>query len=297
MVFIFMKLRQSTYKIQDVLKLFEDRTNEEYGIMLFPFLLVPINWLLEARKWQLLINPIQQITLKQALQGVLVGLSLGFITPHSLGDYAGRIGLLEHTKRIQGIGSLMISRVAGLLPTLIFGAFGLWYMPQVMRTPLPNFYQFWTAVCGVFILLILIFHKFLLKKAKQDLKKWYSFISIIEQIPKSTIYQVAFLAFFRYLIFLMQLFSILYIFTHSFSVLDLLGGCTWIFLAKSILPTFNFLSDLGIRETAALAYFSAYPQESLPIVLSCFLIWIINILIPSMVGGSLIWNLKIKLWK
>ena len=54
-------------------------------------LLAFLNWGLEARKWQVLLKPIQQINFFRAYKSVLSGLALSLNTPNRMGEYGGRI--------------------------------------------------------------------------------------------------------------------------------------------------------------------------------------------------------------
>ena len=72
-----------------------------------------------------------------------------------------------------------------------------------------------------------------------------------------------------------------------------LAGITWVFLAKSVIPTFNFLSDLGIREFSAVLFFDSFSVPVEPIVLASLLIWVINILIPTLSSMPLMWKLRL----
>src|SRR6478672_9884043 len=46
-----------------------------------------INWGLEARKWQLLIAPLERFSFKTALMSVFAGCSVTMLTPNRIGEY------------------------------------------------------------------------------------------------------------------------------------------------------------------------------------------------------------------
>ncbi|RYF51547.1 MAG: UPF0104 family protein, partial [Cytophagaceae bacterium] len=54
-------------------------------------LLAPVNWGLEALKWQLLIRRIEPVSFAGAYRAVLAGMTLSFALPAQLGDVAGRV--------------------------------------------------------------------------------------------------------------------------------------------------------------------------------------------------------------
>ena len=66
-----------------------------FGAQAFKFwsviFLVFINWGFEARKWQLLVKPIQRMDFLTAYKSVLSGVTLSINTPNRIGEYGGRI--------------------------------------------------------------------------------------------------------------------------------------------------------------------------------------------------------------
>ena len=50
-----------------------------------------VNWSLEAYKWGALVDRFQSLSFSKKLISVLMGLSIGFLTPNRIGDYAGRL--------------------------------------------------------------------------------------------------------------------------------------------------------------------------------------------------------------
>ena len=62
-------------------------------------LLMPLNWMLEVRKWQVLSSNSVQLSFNDSLKAVLAGLNTGFITPNRIGEFAGRILFLPDNIR------------------------------------------------------------------------------------------------------------------------------------------------------------------------------------------------------
>ena len=87
---------------------------------------------------------------------------------------------------------------------------------------------------------------------------------------------------------------VLFIFLPEVSVFLSFSGGTYIFLAKSVLPTINFLSDLGIREYAAVTFFEKFNVPLVPTLSASLTLWILNILIPTL--GGIPWMLSLK-WR
>lgn len=254
-------------------------------------LLMPINWLLEALKWRILVQPFNRISVLEAFQGVLSGLSLGFATPHGVGDYAGRLLSLHGEARSQLLGSVWLGRVMQMSVTTIFGAVGVWFFLQKSTFQIPSTHYWWWILIAVSIITIFVFYQSKLKIFGRRIPYYFAFISAY----KGAAYMGVFLlSLGRYVIFSIQFLLILYIFNIPLPVSILFAGISWMFLMKSIVPSFNFLSDLGVRELSVLTFFDLYNASQPAILTSSLLLWSINILLPVLVG--LFFVLKLKMF-
>lgn len=288
-IFIFFKLKEHPVKVSDLTAaLTAVMQQESLGLLLLLPFLSFINWLLEAFKWQLLVSKIEKISLVSGLRGVLTGLSLGFITPHALGDYAGRIWQLQGKKRLESIGAVMLGRASQFFATFVFGLFGVIYF-LYEATHATNFY--WMVFGGMFFslligLLLFVYGRkaFLSLLSIKVLRKYKKYFEVIVVYSSGEVLKLIALAFIRYAIFAFQFLILLYLFKVSDDNVLLISGVTWTFLAKSTIPAFNFLSDLGVREFSALYFFSYYHVEVSLVLLASFALWCINILLPSLAG-------------
>lgn len=59
--------------------------------LLLALALMPVNWLLEARKWQLLMRPFHAWDFGKTLRATLAGVSLSAATPNRVGEIGGRL--------------------------------------------------------------------------------------------------------------------------------------------------------------------------------------------------------------
>src|SRR5882672_7911549 len=65
--------------------------------------MVLLNWGIEARKWQLLMRPLEKISLARSFKAILAGLALALNTPNRIGEYGGRILYVHEGHRIQAV--------------------------------------------------------------------------------------------------------------------------------------------------------------------------------------------------
>lgn len=260
-------------------------------LLLVAVLLVPVNWGLEAKKWQLLASPLIRLSTFQAARAVLTGLSLGFVTPRSVGDYAGRILESPAAKREGLVGAVLFNRISQSFVTFAAGLAGLFYLFLINGVADVNLWGWFIPVtlAGTFISF------FALGRGRYLMKEWGSKYSIVRPFIKYTeitgfytsgeISRLLFFAFLRYGVFSLQFVLILYLTGVDLPPETLFAGVAVVYTLKSVIPAFSFLSDLGVREFSTMLVFSFFSVPEEPIILAGLLVWCLNILIPA-IGGS-----------
>jgi hypothetical protein len=253
--------------------------------------LMLINWGIEAYKWKILLQKIEPIKYLNACASVLSGLSIGFVTPHGVGDYLGRILNLHKKNKLKALASVLICRVSQLWITIVFGSVAVWihFYDQLSIHP---FFSKWVVVQILILLNIIAFvilfqFKYLLKYLKN--KYTFQFINTILNTSEYTILEVSIWSMLRYFIFVIQ-FMLLLQFAHlSCDWLSIFEGICIIFLIKSVMPV---LFDVGIREAVAVYIFSEYSSEPQNILFVSLILWLVNIVLPTIIGTMLVLKTK-----
>lgn len=262
-------------------------------------LLVPVNWGLETWKWRRLVRKIEVLSFGRAYAGVLTGLSLGFVTPHSIGDYFGRILQLEDSERSRAVGAVLLSRMSQFLITLVFGAFGMGYYLLVLRDPASDtvlLYALSGIVAGFLVLFALLVNspaitRSLIRKNRLGIFKPY--FEVVGTYSRGELTAVLWIALLRYLVFMMQYYLLLRFFAIGLSLLPCIAGISYVFLLKSVMAL-NTLTGLGVKEAAALHFFhELLGVSSEKILLPGLTLWLINILLPTIAGLFLLWRIKL----
>ncbi|QMW06919.1 lysylphosphatidylglycerol synthase domain-containing protein [Spirosoma foliorum] len=264
--------------------------------------LTPMNWGFEALKWQILLQRVEKTSFWQAYRGVLTGVSLGFALPAQLGDTAGRV-LSVHTHRAEAIGASLVSGGMQFYVALVFGTLAwakhLEIVPE-RNTPTGK---------GLLIgLSILSFGGIGFGLVRRRLVQWLSSRRSLARF--ATYWKVAGIytnaeiglalgvASLRYVIFSVQFYCALRLVGIALPTAISASGIGLVFLVKTVTPAFNLLSDLGVREAAALWVFSPFEQThnaAAPVLLTATLaLWLVNILTPVLVGLIWVWKLKIN---
>ncbi|WP_342083882.1 lysylphosphatidylglycerol synthase transmembrane domain-containing protein [Dyadobacter sp. OTU695] len=267
-------------------------------VIILMLVLVPVNWALESLKWQKLISRIIPISFRDAMRGTLTGLAVGVAVPAQLGDTLGRVAALRSDRRLEAIGAALISNGIQFYVSVLAGAFGWVYLKDQLDIH-------GTAVLLVnSILFTIVFLGPALLPFRTQLDNWKPsrkvFVKIKEYLNVIGRYTPAELAtgtgygLLRYLVFLSQFVLALSLFHFQVGVGQLASCVALIFLAKTLIPAINVLGDLGLREFTALVVFAPFKLPPEQIIAATFLIWILNVLGPILVGIFLIWKYK---WK
>lgn len=87
--------------------------------------LAPVNWALEAWRWQVLCGGLERQRFWQSMRGVLVGYAGRVFTPFGLGEYPSRALCLSEGKRTMGMGLVVAGSYAQTVVMVAAGAVAL----------------------------------------------------------------------------------------------------------------------------------------------------------------------------
>src|SRR6185312_2636683 len=221
-------------------------------------LLALVNWGIEARKWQVLLKPLQAIGFLRAYRSVLSGLALSLNTPNRMGEYGGRILYVKEGSRLKAISLSIAGSISQLIITLALGCGGLVYLiyfsnlqtEYVMGLSL-YWIKFLLLISSIITgFLILFFFRLswlikLLEKIPYS-SRFTQYLNVLEQFTAKILLRLLSLSFFRYLVFVLQYILLLQLLHVEIFWFD----CFWIisilFLVLAIVPSFA-IADLGIR--------------------------------------------------
>jgi hypothetical protein len=273
-----------------------------YSILIVIVLMMFLNWFLEALKWQFLIKKIEEISFSRSVRAVFSGITVSAFTPNRVGEYGGRVFCLEKADRIQAVFITIIGSMAQLITTIFFGSIGILLLPSLM----PEFTQIlslmeysYPILVFVFLLLnsLLIFIylntsvlSLLLSRIK-ILNKYEKYNSVFsfysaEELAKVLLFSVA-----RYVVFTTQYFILLHVFGVVINYTDALVLIMTMLFVISVIPTIA-ITEIGVRGSIALFLFGLISSNTVGILSATFVMWIINLLLPALIGTAFIFTLK-----
>ena len=224
-------------------------TNNGVWLLLFAVVLMPINWGIEAKKWQLVMQPLKPFTLWEALKSVLAGISTGIITPNRIGNFIGRTYRLEKAIKTKATLLTFLTNLAQFVVTVVAGIIGLMFFGVEQF----NFNPIWTFLIGAILLCIAVYIYFSPKVIYiASLKKWYPIkikegIDHVQETGQQRKINVLLLSGIRYVVFVSQFACALLALDDTFYAIDLIAPITVIYLIMTITPFSIFWKTIGSR--------------------------------------------------
>ena len=276
-----------------------DTIINNYSLIFIVVLMMFINWMLESLKWKFMIRKIEAISFFTSFRAIFSGITVSSFTPNRIGEYGGRVFCLEKSDRIQAVFITILCSMAQLLTTIIFGSFAFFILHEQFLEDqhfIIEISRFSLLVLFVLnILFVLAYFKvaflinFLWKFSFfHFLRQYINVISLFnfKDLLVTFLYSV-----FRYLVFSIQFLILLHVFNVDISLYDAILSVMLVFFFITLTPTIT-IAEIGVRGSMALLVFLKFSTNVIGILSSTFLLWIINLIIPAIIGSFFIFSLK-----
>lgn len=286
--------------IQDLFDEFKNifSDNSKITLLVVVFILMIINWSVEAMKWRMMIGKIERITFLKSFEAVFSGLTISFFTPNRIGEYAGRVFHLKSADRIKATLITVIENTSQLLVTIVAGSIALiFYLNRFVKM---DEYFF----IGISILLIifsfssvLIFLNVsiletVLKRIRLT-KSWMKYTEVFSYYSYRELISVIVLALIRYCIFTTQFYLLLILFDIQISYPVALLLISMIFYVMSLVPTIA-LTEIGVRGAVATFFLGHVTEQSVGAFNATISLWFINLTIPALIGTVFVFMFNLE---
>ncbi len=283
---------------------------ELHLMLILVILMMMVNWGLESVKWRKLIRKIEKISFFRSCQAVLTGASISFFTPNRIGEYFARVYVLEKASHIEGILVTIIGSMSQLIVTILTGTIALLIFDPAKFynvPPITGYLYSSLVVMLVVIDLLLLFFYFnvsLLASLKEKifwvkLRKLRKFFIVFSLFHKKDLGIIMGLSFSRYIVFSLQYYILLRIFSVPISFVDGTIITSLIFFVLTAIPTVA-LTELGVRDAAAVYLFGLYFSKlgimddsiAAGVLSASTFLWFLNIVVPALTGTIFVYRLK-----
>ncbi len=257
-------------------------------------ILVLPNWLIESVKWLFAVKPIQEISLKTAIKGVLKGIPPSTFTPNRLGETVGRPTVLNTQHRVEGGIATIYNGISQMPVMLIFTAATSFYFSangtrfiheEFLTKPLFGI----VALIGAALITALFYHpkKFVPTTQKYRLtKKFAPKLEFFARYNRQEQNTLLILSAIRFFIYCSQNYLVIKALGINIGIIDGYAAIFLIYGIISFVPR-PALAELGVRCSVSALILAPYSPNPLLPAASSALLWIINILIPCIIGTFL----------
>ena len=255
------------------------------------FLLVPLNWLAETRKWHQIIREYEPMSIWRALQAVWIGVCFSLFTPNRVGEYGGRILLVRPENRWKAVIANIVGNYGQLLVLLTVGLWGA----GVFLNRLGISESGWYAPAGwilALVLLVLYFLYFnigiLMPLARRialprRLQFFRKEIQVLQHFNRYELSGILGWAAIRYVVYATQYFLLLRFFGINPDFTAGYAGIATIFLVQTSLPL-PPLAGLVARGNLAVQAWAFFGANEISSLAATFTLWIINLILPALIG-------------
>jgi uncharacterized protein (TIRG00374 family) len=260
--------------------------------------LVLANTGLEFLRWRYLVKLIATgISDIDIVSSLFIGFSAGFFTPGQVGEHGGRMVTLSSVPAIQVLAVSIIDKLYILAVTVIGGVIAacIYFMMY-----LPHYWTPWltaVAVAVVISFLIIVLYPDLLKRILRVLLHRFrkyravsAFLFMKDVFHRRQARILLVLTILLYFVIIVQYhFFVLAFEPVPFGVSAL---CTAnLLFTKSVILPISF-SDLGVRETTAIFFFSRAGVSAASAFNASICVFFVNIFFPSLLGSLMIFRIK-----
>ena len=274
-----------------------DDFKSRWYYLVFVLLLMPLNWLIESFKWQTMMNNYRAISLTTAYKSILCGVTCGLITPARVGDFLGRLLVIDAGFKKQSVYASFICSLSQNIATLIIGLIAcIYFISNIHNLDLDSQYIIIINALIISVGLILYyFHRAILGYFSST-KLYKKHLGFLDAYPVniSVYHKVLLLALFRFVVYASQYLLILFFIGVSSSTwYNIVAICT-IFLIQSTIPLPPLMGLLARGEIAVIIL-GLMGYSTISALLAAGLLWVINLICPALLGLILI--LKLNLWR
>lgn len=247
--------------------------------------LIPINWGIEAYKWKLITAPIQWVSFRTATKSVYSGIFLGNLAPGRATEFLAKIIFFKIENRPKITVLHFVGGMFQLSITIVFGFIALLYKLHDFSGA-SAWMPYLVSGIGIVLLMLLVLSiykiNYILNFISKKVSKDQEVLDFNYKFTPSALLQLFGFSIIRYSVFFFQFFLLLYLFDRHVGE-EVFPAIALYFLITTTIPMISVL-EAAIRAAVALIVFKNTGVANTPLALSSIMIWLINIILPSILG-------------
>ncbi|MEM6967638.1 MAG: lysylphosphatidylglycerol synthase domain-containing protein [Bacteroidota bacterium] len=275
-------------------------TSENIHWLILTVLFIPLNWAFETLKWQVLIKNFEALPFWKSYQAVLVGITFSLFTPNRIGEYGGRILLVRPKNNWKAVIATLVGSFSQLLVLLGLGIVGLLLFIYFLME-LDSW--IWWSIFSIGILftslMLFCFYNIdlvipIVKRVPlaHKFKRFVKHVRVLNNYSSSILSAALSFSFLRYCTYTLQYFFMLQFFGINVPTFEGIAGIATIFLLQTSIPL-PPIWDLFARGQIALEIWGFFSDNEIGILASTFTLWILNLIIPALIGTIFIIRINV----
>ena len=253
--------------------------------------LMPVNWGLEALKWQQLTRKVVPVSYWQLYKAVLAGVTVSLFTPNRVGEFGGRILLVDSKYNWPAVVAAGVGSISQMLVLICGGILGLvyfatnylgweWYLLESFLALGLGMIALMTFCYFNIDLVIVIARRI---PGIERLKPYLKHLQVLREYGTAELGSALLFAFLRYATYTIQYYLILRFFGLNFPFLPAVSGIVSIFLFQTSVPLPPVMG-LVARGELALLVWNNFGANEISILAATFTLFIINLSVPALFG-------------
>lgn len=257
---------------------FSNLTILRWLLLLAAFLLMPVNWGVEAWKWKSVTSRLQTLSYGSAYKAVLMGLASGFFTPNRICDPVGRVMPLDEGNKGKGVMLSFVCTAAQSFACVFF------LLISLSIGSIPQFLSLPSIICVAIALLAYI-----------TLPLWGKYVKIpkvpvidnafraMDEVSYPMLLTVSAQSVLRFAIYSTQYYFMLLFMGVELTPFMALVLIPVNYFLISVTPSVSF-SEVGIRGSYASLLIGGFTGEPVAAALAAVIVWVINYILPLIAG-------------
>lgn len=272
--------------------------SKQFALMIIAFCLVPLNIYLESIKWKLQVKPIENISNCKSFFSIFTGITAGMFFPNRMGNFLGRIFMLEKGDRIKAAMITIVGGFAQMIATVSLGLFAIIFFYDkntllicILSVVITMFFIFL-----YFNIRLLKYIQFLIPKKLKD--KTEDYLNVFSLYNKIELLKILIISFLRYFLYTFQFVLLIWAFNIPLTYFKSMIPISLTYLLMMIVP-FITIMEIAVRGSISILVFEKWltmnninTSFSMMIFSASSLLWIFNIAIPAIIGLFLTYRLK-----
>lgn len=286
----------SSIRISDIINAINEA---KFSLILITLALSFVNLYLQFYKWKITTSTLlNENSNRKIFYSLFLGFSAAVFTPARIGEYFGRAIAFKDKSLLQVTLATLIDK---LFPLLIVAFFG-----SIASILFIHFYydvSFYLTV-SLFIVLFVLFYFIVLLIFNKNfwdnllfnriqrtkiLSKYFDKISKLKNLDHKYSIKMIFISLLFYSCYLIQYVILVSAFSHHYEFIDYIWAGNLLMFSKTIIPPVSF-GELGIREGASVFFIQQFGENASVGFNASIFLFIINVLLPALVGLSLIFR-------